>query len=175
MSKSAVMLRAVNVGGRRLTMAEFRAALAALGHPGAVTLAAAGNAVVDGRADEAKLEAGLAKALGAVTDVFVRGHAELAAVVQANPFAAMARADPGHLHVLFLRGDPAAGDVAALQAKIVGRETVAAGPGCLYACYPDGAGRSKLTIAVIERALKLRGTARNWNTVTKLASLTAEQ
>ena len=40
-----------------------------------------------------------------------------------------------------------------------------------YFVYPDGMGRSKLTIAMIEKALGTRGTARNWNTVLKLGEL----
>lgn len=40
--------------------------------------------------------------------------------------------------------------------------------------YPDGIGRSRLTNAVIEKTLKARGTARNWNTVLKLAAAAEE-
>jgi uncharacterized protein (DUF1697 family) len=47
--------------------------------------------------------------------------------------------------------------------RAVGRE--------LYAVYPDGQGKSKLTNVVIEKALATRGTARNWNTVLKLQAL----
>ena len=46
-----------------------------------------------------------------------------------------------------------------------------AGERHLYIVYPDGMGLSKLTGTVIERTLSTRGTARNWNTVTKLAAL----
>ena len=54
-------------------------------------------------------------------------------------------------------------------------EEVARGKGRhLYLYYPDGMGTSKLTNAVIERVLGTRGTARNWNTVMKLASLAGE-
>lgn len=176
MSKLAIMLRAVNVGGRRLTMADFKEALAAEGLDGAVTVAATGNAVVTAKAAkglEGKLETGLSRALGGALDVFVRDGAELARVVAENPYPQMAKDDPSHLLVMFLRDTPTAAAVAALQAKIVGRETVAAGPGCLYSCFPDGIGRSKLTSAIVERALKSRGTGRNWNTVRKLAELTA--
>jgi uncharacterized protein (DUF1697 family) len=42
-----------------------------------------------------------------------------------------------------------------------------------YLVYPDGVGRSKLTNALIERHLETRGTARNWNTVKKLAASAA--
>jgi uncharacterized protein (DUF1697 family) len=39
--------------------------------------------------------------------------------------------------------------------------------------YPDGIGTSKLTNAIIERKLGMNGTARNWNTVLKLAAAVA--
>ena len=41
----------------------------------------------------------------------------------------------------------------------------------LYIVYPAGIGRSKLTGTLIEKMLGVRGTARNWNTVLKLAAL----
>jgi uncharacterized protein (DUF1697 family) len=175
MTATAVMLRAVNVGGRRLVMADFRAALEALGFPDARTVVATGNAVIPaagGAGLEAKLETGLGARLGGAVEVFVRDGAELAAIMAGNPFGQMAREDPSHLVVMFLKGEPPAAAVAALRAKIAGPEVVEAGPGCLYVSYPDGIGTSKLTGAGIERALKLRGTARNWNTVAKLAALT---
>ena len=171
-----VFLRAVNVAGGRLLMADFKRVLAEAGYPGAQTVAATGNAVISATAADAKLEgaieAALARDLGGAIEVFVRDRDALAAVVAGNPYADMARTDPSHLVVVFLRGQPTPEAVAALQAKIKGAEVVAAGPRCLYACYVDGIGTSKLTAAVIERALKDRGTARNWNTVRRMAELT---
>jgi len=53
-------------------------------------------------------------------------------------------------------------------------ERAAEGAGHLYVVYPDGAGRSRLTAASIDRALSTTVTARNWNTVMKIqAALTA--
>jgi uncharacterized protein (DUF1697 family) len=40
----------------------------------------------------------------------------------------------------------------------------------LYISYPDGVGRSKLTMALIEKTIGARGTGRNWNTVLKIAT-----
>jgi uncharacterized protein (DUF1697 family) len=166
----------VNLAGTRLTMADFKRALAAAGYPGAETVAATGNAAIVAKAADAALEAAIAaaleKTLGQATEVFVRDGAGLAAVLAGNPFPKMAAHDPSHMVVVFLTGEAGAGEVEALRARIKGPEEVAAGPGCLYATYPDGIGRSKLTAAVIERALKLRGTARNWNTVRRMAALT---
>jgi uncharacterized protein (DUF1697 family) len=122
---------------------------------------------------EAAIEAGLRKSLGAPIEVFTRDAGELAAVVAGNPFPQMAQRDPSHLVVVFLRRQPDAAAIEALRGKIKGGEVVQAGPRCLYACYFDGIGTSKLTAAMIERALKDRGTARNWNTVRRMAELTA--
>ena len=69
-----------------------------------------------------------------------------------------------------LKGEPAAAAVAALEQAIKGRERIAAADRQLYIHYLDGIGRSKLTNALIERHLGLRGTGRNWNTVLKLAA-----
>jgi uncharacterized protein (DUF1697 family) len=171
-----VFLRAVNLPGGRLLMADFKRVLAEVGYPGAQTVVATGNAVITAKAADAKLEAaietGLASSLGGNVEVFVRDAGELAAIVAGNPFPQMAESDPSHLVVVFLRGQPDDAAVEALQAKIKGGEVVQAGPRCLYACYFDGIGTSKLTAAMIERALKDRGTARNWNTVRRMAELT---
>ena len=177
MKPVAVLLRAVNAG-RPLVMADLKKALAGLGYPDAVTVLASGNAVIRAEAAdaalEARLEAGLTAALGQPCDAFVRDGAQLAEIVAKNPFPEMAKQDPSHLVVGFSKGDPDPGAVEALRGKIVGREEVAAGPGCLYLTYPDGIGRSKLTGAVIEKTLGGGGTARNWNTVVKLAGMTAQ-
>jgi uncharacterized protein (DUF1697 family) len=173
----AVLLRAVNVGGTgKLPMADFKAALADLGYEEPSTLGAAGSAVIATAARpvavEAALEADLTSRFGLATEAFARTHAELAAILKANPFAAMARDKPSALIVLFLKGEPTAAGVTALREKIVGPEQVEAGPGCLYIAYGAGMGASKLTGQIIERAIGLRGTGRNWNTVGKLAELT---
>ena len=178
MKKVGVFLRAINLAGRRLVMADFKRALADAGHANAQTVVATGNAVITARAAdaalEAKIEKGLETTLGQSTEVFVRDGKALAAIVAGNPFPAMARDDPSHLVVVFLKGEPQTAAVDALRAKIKGPEEVAVGPGCLYASYPDDIGHSKLTAALIERALKLRGTARNWNTVMKMSELTRD-
>jgi uncharacterized protein (DUF1697 family) len=61
--------------------------------------------------------------------------------------------------------------VAALREWTSGPEVIRGDGKQLYIIYPAGIGRSKLTGALIEQKLKCRGTARNWNTVLKLAAL----
>lgn len=178
MRKVGVFLRAINLAGKRLLIADFKRALADAGYPDARTVVATGNAVISAKAADAALEGRIGKALetrlGQSTEVFVRDGEALAAIVAANPFPEMARDDPSHLVVVLLSGEPEPTAVEALRGKIKGPEGVAAGARCLYASYPVDIGHSKLTAAMIERALKLRGTARNWNTVTKMAELTRD-
>ncbi len=72
---------------------------------------------------------------------------------------------------MFLKDAPQPAAVKALQAAIKGPEILQAHGKQLYIVYPAGIGTSRLTIKLIEDKLSTRGTARNWNTVQKLAAL----
>ena len=169
-------LRAVNVGGRSsLAMADLRAVAEGLGFTNVRTLLQSGNLVFESKgkkaaALESALEAALKKR-GMEIDFMIRRADELAAVIAANPFPKEAKADPGHLVVMFLKDAPGAKAIVALQAAVKGREVIRHQGRELYIVYPDGIGRSKLTNTFIETRLDTRGTGRNWNTVTKLAAL----
>jgi uncharacterized protein (DUF1697 family) len=92
-----------------------------------------------------------------------------------NPFRKEAENDPSHLVVMFLKSAANAKDVKAIQAAIAGSEIIRADGRHLYIVYPDGIGRSRLTNALLEKKLGIRGTARNWNTVLKIAALAEEE
>lgn len=178
MRRLAVLLRAVNVGGTgKLAMSALKEELARRGYSEPRTLGAAGSVVLGSEAPPERLERELAGLLsarfGLATEVFARTRAELEDAIAGNPFERMARDTPGGLILLFLNGEPQPADVAALRARIPGPEEIAAGPRLLYIAYGAGIGRSKLTPGLLERTLKLRGTGRNFNTVSKLAELTA--
>jgi uncharacterized protein (DUF1697 family) len=112
--------------------------------------------------------------MGLRADFFIRNTKEWREVVARNPFRKEAEHDPGHLAVMFLKAAPKANDVKAVQASIVGPEIVRADGRHLYIVYPAGIGKSRLTNVLIEKKLGIRGTARNWNTVLKLAALADE-
>jgi uncharacterized protein (DUF1697 family) len=175
----AALLRAVNVGGTGLVaMADLRAAVEALGFKDVRSLLQSGNLVFDAgkkspASVETTLETGFEKAFGFRPDIYARSGAELAQIIARCPFAKEAKSDPARLHVLFMRKAPTAAAFEALRAAIKGPERVTGDGRHAYLFYPDGAGASKLTSAVIARHLGTPGTARNWNTVGKLAALTA--
>jgi uncharacterized protein (DUF1697 family) len=167
-------LRAVNVARTWVAMSDLRGLMAGLGFGSVRTLLQSGNVVFEAsrrsiRQLESAIEAGCADRLGLQTTVMVRGAGDLAGIVSANPFPREAARDPGHLVAILLKAAPETAKVRYLSDAIVGRERVALLGNTLYAVYPDGIGRSKLTAALIDRKLATKGTARNWNTILKLA------
>jgi uncharacterized protein (DUF1697 family) len=161
-------------------MADLKALLERVGYVSPATLLQSGNVVFgfppkwtsETAAEiEARIEGELQRRLSLAADVFVRSSAEWDELIAANPFPKEAKSDPAHLISMVLRDAPSPASVKALQTAIMGCETVRAHDRQLYIVYPDGMGRSKLTITVIERMLGTRGTARNWNTVLKLSAL----
>ena len=170
------LLRGVNVGGHRaVAMSDLRDLITDLGFSDARTLLESGNLVFrgDGRSGaalEQLLETEASKRLGLQADFLVRSGDEWEDVVAHNPFPKEAERDPSHLVVMFLKSTTNPKNVSAVQAAIVGRETIRADRRQLYIVYPDGIGRSRVSNAFLEGKLGIRGTARNWNTVLKLSA-----
>ena len=167
-----VLLRGVNVGGnRKLAMSDLRTWAEGLGFAGVRTLLQSGNLLLDYEGESAaleqRLESAAAAALGLSTDFIVRTPEEMEAVIARNPFPEAAEADPSRLLVTFLKQPPAAKAVAAVLAEASRQpEQVRADGREVYVVYPSGAGDSKLKLN-----FRVPGTARNWNTVRKLAAM----
>lgn len=173
-------LRGINLAGRRaVAMADLRAFAEALGCSEVRTLLNSGNLVFRSTGQspaqlEQLFESESEKHLGLRTDFHVRNATELSAVIKDNPFPAEAKRDPARLIVFFLKKTPGDNAFVTLQDAIKGRERVLGRGRHAFIYYPDGQGRSKLTLNMIDKAIGV-GTGRNWNTVTKLASLTASE
>lgn len=176
MATYVALLRGVNVGGNNMVaMADLRAALTKAGFFNVQTLLQSGNVVLDAAASspaklESQLEAEVEKRLGVKTEFHVRSPVEWAAVITANPFDAEAKRDPSHLLVTFFKAPLDTAQVKAARAAITGPERLHADGRHLYMVFPEGMGRSKAAV-VVGKTLGATGTARNWNTVQKLAAL----
>jgi uncharacterized protein (DUF1697 family) len=160
------LLRAINVGGRVVPMAELRAAVEAAGGEEPRTYIQSGNVVFrhTGRTREAlaaQLERAVDERCGVATTVVLRTAAELADVLAAHPFGA----DTSRTHVGFLAAAPAE----PVDLERDGERAVSDGAH-VYLSYPAGLGRAKLTAAALERRLGPM-TVRNWRTVTRLGDL----
>jgi len=176
------LLRGVNVGGRtKLPMADLRRVVEGAGFTDVRTYIQSGNVVLrapGSRVSTASVATRLRAAIAAGTDVqpevVVRTRDELAAVVEANPWAS-GGVDASELHVVFLGGTaPAAlgfdvGSYAPEEAVAVGRE--------VHLRLPGGVGRSKLAADLTRSARGglQQGTMRNWRTVTTLLSMAGQQ
>jgi len=173
------LLRAVNLGdGTQVRMEALRALLRRMGLEEVQTLLQSGNVIFrsphpQGSELEHLLSQRVSREFRLRTEVFVRSAEEWRTVVGENPFPREAEADPSHLVVVSLRAAPGAEHWAALDTAITGRERARGTGRHAYIVYPDGIGRSRLTMARIEKSLGTTSTARNWNTVTKLAAIAA--
>ncbi len=163
----AALLRGVNLGKRQVIMSELRAVCEAAGFTEVRTLLASGNLILNSKLTDAKLEAKLEsvilEGLGLKTDVFVRDADQLAAIMAANPFKAFTKASPTFMVVNFMRGPASEAELEVMAKTSLTGEEIKQGKNCLYIKFPNGQGPSKLKMPKL-------ASARNWNTVLKLAA-----
>ncbi|CAB3797677.1 DUF1697 domain-containing protein [Pararobbsia alpina] len=164
MTRYVAFLRAVNVGGTgKLPMSELRAMCESIGFTNVRTYIASGNVVFESKLTEASVKARLERCLeiyaGKPVGVLVRTGAELVAVVDGNPFGAAA---PNRTVAIFLDAPPPADALSHVSGQQ--DEEIALGTREVYVHYSNGIAHSKLKIPAVRT-----GTARNMNTVAKLA------
>lgn len=170
------LLRGVNVGGVKLPMADLRAAIEAAGGRDVETYIQSGNAVFTHPArSEAKvkapIEAELESLMGKAIPTMVRSAKQLAGVVDANPYEPE---QPTHLHVVFFDDPLPAASFPHLDLEAFAPESFTIHGREVYLHLPGGMGRSKLAVELNKGGKKAPvGTSRNWNTVRKLADLSA--
>lgn len=168
MARSVGLLRAVNVGGRKLAMADLRRITEAAGGRDVETYLQSGNVVFAGGAGVSQaLERAIADEFGLDVAVLVRSAKALAGVVAAKPFGAEGAA----VSVTFLSAAPARALVSAIDPAAYGADEFVVHGKEIYIHTPDGYGRSKLVNAFWERKLKVAATTRNWNTVLALTEM----
>ena len=168
MAAYVALLRAVNVGGTgKLPMTELHALCEAAGFTKVRTYIASGNVVFDtdrpAKTAKAALERALAEYVGRPVGVMIRTGPEMNAILAANPFASAA---PHRVVAIFLDNPPPADALAGMTGRR--DEEIALGVREIYVHYGAGVGQSKLKIPAATA-----GTARNMNTVAKLAKWVA--
>jgi uncharacterized protein (DUF1697 family) len=173
-TRYVALLRGINLGkARQVGMPRLAEMLGARGYENVRTHLRSGNVVLDSALPEADLAGDLSAAIGEEfgfdVPVVVRTGQELAAVVAGDPFATIAT-DPARYLVTFMAEPPEPAAVDALPPAdgdgdylVRGRE--------LYLWLPDGIQNTPLASWMWDRLLGRPGTARNWNTVVRLAEL----
>ena len=173
MTTCVVLLRAVNVGGAKLPMAELRELATELGATDVSTFIASGNLICEPPKDVKAFGSALEKAIetkyGFFRECIIRTPAELAKARENYPFDVD---DPKNGHIVFLLDRPTKAaikkareiETGADRWEVVGREW--------HIRYDHGAGRPDMKTAAIQKALGVPGTSRNLRTVDKLIELT---
>ncbi len=175
MSQYFAFLRAINVGGRNVTMQSLRKHFEALGFDKVETFIASGNVIFHSPTEDAgtleqTIESHLHKSLGYEVKTFVRTGPELAAIGRYEPFERLAIQSAGALVVGFLADRMVPEAEAALMAlktdvddfHVQGRE--------IYWFCKVRQSESKVSNALFEKRVKVRSTFRNVNTVARLVA-----
>jgi uncharacterized protein (DUF1697 family) len=166
MTKYVALARAVNVGGTgKLPMAKLKSMCSDAGFTRVQTYIASGNVVFESRLSPARVKSDLERRLrdysGKPLGIVVRTAFEMQAILRANPFP---KAAPNHTYAIFLDEPPPPDALGyATGAK---DEEMRIGVREIYVHYGSGMGHSRLKIP----AAKF-GTARNMNTIAKLADM----
>lgn len=168
MTSYVALLRAMNVAGTgKLPMIELRRIGEQCGFANVRTFIASGNLLFESDLDEAearaRIAAGLEVFFGKSVPVFVRTGAELAATAAANPFD---DDKPSRVMAHFIEGEPVASMLA--EARDVAGERMRLGPRSIIVSYGEGIGKTRLKLPAVKN-----GTARNMNSVSKMAAMLA--
>ena len=172
MPRLVAFLRGINLGNRRLKMAELRRHLEDAGLGDVATFLASGNAIFDHEGDdlqavETRIERHLADALGYDVDTYTRPLARLGRLV-GEDVVEEAEADGFNVHAIFLKrpaDDAAERALAAIETPddrfhVLGREVLWLRRGRMS--------DSAIGPRDLEDALGPKQTARNLNTVRRI-------
>ncbi len=164
------LLRGVNVGGRKLPMAELRELAESLGYDDVRTYIQSGNLLF--RAARRPRPGGARSCdRGTLRPGRRRDSPFARPSSRASSSATRSRVRMrSKLHVGFMAAKPAAAVLGALDGEPFLPDEFAVVGSELYLHLPNGMGRTKLPDYVVRR-LKVPTTVRNWNTVMKLVEL----
>jgi uncharacterized protein (DUF1697 family) len=174
MARQIALLRGINLGSRnRVSMPDLRKALGDVGYEDVATLVQSGNIVLTSskkpKTLEREISALVKDEFGVACATVVRTREELAGAIERNPIPD-GPSTPKLFQVTFFSDEPDAERIAELAAQDFGNERVEVIGREAYAWHPDGIQKSKLA-RELGKGLRGDGTARNWNTVTRLLEL----
>jgi len=171
------LFRGINVGGNKsVRMDALKELHESLGLQGVATYIQSGNVVfTSDDADPAQLarqiEQAFATKFGFQANVMVRTADQFSDIIDNNPFQNQPMKESKWVVVMFLATRPERTALEDLQKTYGGPEEICMIGQELYIYYPNGIGRSKLTLTLIEKKLKTMGTGRNWNTILQLQKM----
>lgn len=174
----AAFLRGINLGShRKVPMADLREALAGAGLSNPASYIRSGNVVFDTDLDKeatGRLVAStIAERYGFEVPVIVLDQEELTDIVDANPYAEEAAADPTKVHLTLLDPEPPASTWDPVDP--VPPEDFQVQGGAVYVHLPNGMGRSQLAEQLARVVADVTATTRNWRTVLAMVDLLRDE
>ena len=176
MSRHVAFLRGMNLGGRRITNDDLRVAFERLDFEDVVCFRASGNVIFSGPGGAegtrlaARVESGLAEALGYEVPAFLRSCEQVTAIAERDPFdPALVEASAGKLQVALLPeapGKQARGD--ALE-QATDEDRIAIEGSELYWLPSGGISESDLDLKALEAELG-PWTMRTMGTIEQIAA-----
>jgi uncharacterized protein (DUF1697 family) len=172
MATYIAFLRAVNVGGRKVPMADLRRRVEEAGFTDVVTHIQSGNLRVGSTLRsaakvEARLEKAMSAAFGFDIPAIVRRPGELVELVKASP--ANPLGDGARHYVSFLRDKPSASQVKAMHAWDVDGERMVVVGRDVHLWFEKPSHEAKLNNTRVEKLAGTQATNRSWTVVTALA------
>jgi len=182
MQRYLALLRGVNVSGKNIIkMEDLRRHMETAGFSNVKTLIQSGNIVFESsETEKQKLTSAVTKLLadnyGYAITVFVLDAKELSDAISGNPFTDNREPEPSgakKLHITILSEIPSEEKMKALREGPIGNDKLELAGNVLYFLLETKSSDSKLSNALLESKLKVKGTTRNWNTMLKLEALMA--
>jgi len=163
------------VGGKtQLPTRVLREKLTEAGFENVATYINSGNAIVRSRLSRKNVLSTIADLCRAEFDfdkaIFTPTLAEWDDLIAHNPFARAAESAPTTVHAALLESTPKAADVERIRACTEKGEEIEVIKGIAYLHTPHGFGKCRMA-EKFDSWIGVTNTARNWNTVLKLAEL----
>ena len=171
------MLRGINVGGhKKIRMQELKELYESLGYREVQTYIQSGNVIfrcadLDTAELKNRIESAIQAAYGYSVAVLIRIPDEFRRLVENNPLSGEKDIDFTRLAVIFLSASPEKWPTENLEESKAESEDLFISGREIYLYYPEGYAKTKLSISLFEKQLKVYATARNWRTVQKLREL----
>lgn len=180
MQKYIALLRGINIGGHKIIpMAQLKELFVELGFSNVVTYIQSGNVLFKAKPQslekmKAQIERGIENKFGFSSTLFVFEAETLARVLEENPFRDRKLKEGEKIYFTLFSDEPGPAEVGKLKTfpnyadefEIIGKT--------LYVLCKKGYSQTLFTTNFVEKNLKVHGTSRNLETMTKLVKMAAE-
>ena len=177
MNTYIALLKGINVGGhKKVPMADLRELLSKSGFENVQTYIQSGNVILQSNnSDISKIESDIEKSIedyfGFEVSVLVKTRQDLQRIFDDSSFTEDKKKAS---YFMMFHDCPSDDLVKEASEKVYEGEEYKIINNCIYYYYEKGLGKAKFNVNFFERKFKTFATARNYNTMVKLLSLSAE-